>query len=99
MSARGCIEAAKRHLAPTLPPQRRSLEPLSASPGRQQHLGGLNTRRAAPAIDVYDGLGGGCRMDLAAALACPEAQPHLKDKETLKVITPPGGKLVSIVVK
>jgi leucyl-tRNA synthetase len=35
----------------------------------------------------------------AAALACKEAQPYLKEKEILKVIVPPGGKLVSIVVK
>jgi leucyl-tRNA synthetase len=35
----------------------------------------------------------------AAALACKEAQPHLQGKEILKVIVPPGGKLVSVVVK
>jgi leucyl-tRNA synthetase len=34
-----------------------------------------------------------------AALACPEAQPHLAGKEIAKVVLPPGGKLVSIVVK
>ena len=34
-----------------------------------------------------------------AALACPEAQPHLTGKEIVKVVLPPGGKLVSIVVK
>jgi leucyl-tRNA synthetase len=35
----------------------------------------------------------------AAALSCPEAQAHLAGKEIAKVIIPPGGKLVSIVVK
>ena len=35
----------------------------------------------------------------AAALACPEAQVHLTGKEIVKVVLPPGGKLVSIVVK
>jgi leucyl-tRNA synthetase len=35
----------------------------------------------------------------AAALACPEAQHHLEGKEVVKVVVPPGGKLVSIVVK
>ena len=35
----------------------------------------------------------------AAALACPEAQSHLAGKEIVKVVLPPGGKLVSIVVK
>jgi leucyl-tRNA synthetase len=35
----------------------------------------------------------------AAALACAEAQPHLAGKEIVKVGVPPGGKLVSIVVK
>ena len=35
----------------------------------------------------------------AAALACPEAQPYLAGKDILKVVLPPGGKLVSIVVK
>jgi len=35
----------------------------------------------------------------AAALACPEAQAHLAGKEVVKVVVPPGGKLVSIVVK
>ena len=35
----------------------------------------------------------------AAALACPEAQAHLAGKEIVKVVVPPGGKLVSIVVK
>jgi leucyl-tRNA synthetase len=34
----------------------------------------------------------------AAALSCPEAQTHLAGKEIAKVILPPGGKLVSIVV-
>jgi leucyl-tRNA synthetase len=34
-----------------------------------------------------------------AALACPEAQQHLAGKEIVKVVVPPGGKLVSIVVK
>ena len=34
-----------------------------------------------------------------AALACPEAQSHLAGKEIVKVVLPPGGKLVSIVVK
>jgi leucyl-tRNA synthetase len=34
-----------------------------------------------------------------AALACAEAQPHLAGKEIVKVVLPPGGKLVSIVVK
>jgi len=34
-----------------------------------------------------------------AALACPEAQSHLAGKEVVKVVVPPGGKLVSIVVK
>ena len=34
-----------------------------------------------------------------AALACPEAQSHLAGKEVVKVVLPPGGKLVSIVVK
>jgi leucyl-tRNA synthetase len=34
-----------------------------------------------------------------AALACPEAQPYLVGKELLKVVVPPGGKLVSLVVK
>jgi leucyl-tRNA synthetase len=33
------------------------------------------------------------------ALACPEAQAHLAGKEIVKVVLPPGGKLVSIVVK
>jgi leucyl-tRNA synthetase len=35
----------------------------------------------------------------AAALACPEALHHLEGKEIVKVVVPPGGKLVSIVVK
>jgi leucyl-tRNA synthetase len=35
----------------------------------------------------------------AAALACPEAQAYLAGKELVKVVLPPGGKLVSIVVK
>jgi leucyl-tRNA synthetase len=34
-----------------------------------------------------------------AALTCPEAQSHLAGKEIVKVVLPPGGKLVSIVVK
>jgi leucyl-tRNA synthetase len=34
-----------------------------------------------------------------AALACSEAQSHLADKEIVKVIVPPGGKLVSVVVR
>ncbi|MDR3682274.1 MAG: leucine--tRNA ligase [Geothrix sp.] len=34
-----------------------------------------------------------------AALACPEAQSHLAGKEIVKVVLPPGGKLVSIVVR
>jgi leucyl-tRNA synthetase len=34
-----------------------------------------------------------------AALACPEAQPHLVGREILKVIVPPGGRLVSVVAK
>jgi leucyl-tRNA synthetase len=34
-----------------------------------------------------------------AALACAEVQPHLAGKEIVKVVLPPGGKLVSIVVK
>jgi leucyl-tRNA synthetase len=35
----------------------------------------------------------------AAALACPEARNHLDGKDVVKVVVPPGGKLVSIVVK
>jgi leucyl-tRNA synthetase len=35
----------------------------------------------------------------AAALACPEARQHLDGKEVVKVVVPPGGKLVSIVVR
>jgi leucyl-tRNA synthetase len=35
----------------------------------------------------------------AAALACPEAQGHIAGKEIVKVIVPPGGRLVSIVAK
>jgi leucyl-tRNA synthetase len=35
----------------------------------------------------------------AAALACPEARHHLEGREVVKVVVPPGGKLVSIVVK
>ena len=35
----------------------------------------------------------------AAALACEEAQPHLAGKELVKVVVPPGGKLVSLVVR
>jgi leucyl-tRNA synthetase len=34
-----------------------------------------------------------------AALACPEARQHLDGKEVVKVVVPPGGKLVSIVVR
>ena len=34
-----------------------------------------------------------------AALACGEAQQHLEGKTIVKVVVPPGGKLVSIVVK
>jgi len=34
-----------------------------------------------------------------SALACVEAQSHLAGKEIVKVVLPPGGKLVSIVVK
>jgi leucyl-tRNA synthetase len=34
-----------------------------------------------------------------AALACPEAQSHLHGKEIVKVVVPPNGTLVSIVVK
>jgi leucyl-tRNA synthetase len=34
-----------------------------------------------------------------AALACPEARQHLDGKDVVKVVVPPGGKLVSIVVK
>jgi len=34
-----------------------------------------------------------------AALACPDAQSHLAGKEILKVVVPPNGTLVSIVVK
>ena len=34
-----------------------------------------------------------------AALACPEARHHIDGKEIVKVVVPPGGKLVSIVVK
>jgi leucyl-tRNA synthetase len=35
----------------------------------------------------------------AAALTCAEVKPHLEGKEIVKVIVPPGGKLVSIVIK
>jgi len=35
----------------------------------------------------------------AAALACPEARHHLEGREVVKEVVPPGGKLVSIVVK
>jgi leucyl-tRNA synthetase len=35
----------------------------------------------------------------AAALACADAQQHLAGKEIVKVVVPPGGRLVSIVVK
>ena len=38
-------------------------------------------------------------MKLARSVACPEAQPYLAGKELVKVVLPPGGKLVSIVVK
>jgi leucyl-tRNA synthetase len=34
-----------------------------------------------------------------AALACPEAQSYLEGKEIVKVVVPPNGTLVSIVVK
>jgi len=34
-----------------------------------------------------------------AALACPEAQGFLAGKEIVKVVVPPNGTLVSIVVK
>ena len=34
-----------------------------------------------------------------AALSCPTAQPHLADKTIQKIIVPPSGKLISIVVK
>jgi len=34
-----------------------------------------------------------------AALACPEARQHLDGRTIIKVVVPPGGKLVSIVVK
>ncbi|MDP2876172.1 MAG: leucine--tRNA ligase [Holophaga sp.] len=34
-----------------------------------------------------------------AALACPDAQPFLAGKEIIKVVVPPNGTLVSIVVK
>ena len=34
-----------------------------------------------------------------AALACAEVQSHLDGKEILKVVLPPNGKLVNIVVK
>jgi leucyl-tRNA synthetase len=34
-----------------------------------------------------------------AALASPEAQAHIAGKEIVKIVVPPGGKLVSIVVK
>jgi leucyl-tRNA synthetase len=35
----------------------------------------------------------------AAALACREAQGHLAGREIVKVIAPPGGRLVSVVVR
>jgi leucyl-tRNA synthetase len=34
-----------------------------------------------------------------AALACPEARHHIDGREIVKVVVPPGGKLVSVVVK
>jgi leucyl-tRNA synthetase len=34
-----------------------------------------------------------------AALACQDLKPHLEGKEIVKIIVPPGGKLVNIVVK
>jgi leucyl-tRNA synthetase len=34
-----------------------------------------------------------------AALACAEVKPHLEGKEIVKVVLPPNGKLVNIVVK
>jgi leucyl-tRNA synthetase len=34
-----------------------------------------------------------------AALACPEARGHLSGKEIVKVIVPPGGRLVSVVAR
>ncbi|MDE3246594.1 MAG: class I tRNA ligase family protein, partial [Acidobacteriota bacterium] len=34
-----------------------------------------------------------------AALACAEVRPHLDGKEIVKVVLPPNGKLVNIVVK
>ncbi|MBL0210890.1 MAG: leucine--tRNA ligase [Holophagaceae bacterium] len=34
-----------------------------------------------------------------AAMACSEVRPHLDGKEILKVVLPPNGKLVNIVVK
>jgi leucyl-tRNA synthetase len=43
--------------------------------------------------------GAGEEARRAAALACPEAQQHLQGREIVKVVVPPGGKLVSIVVK
>ena len=43
--------------------------------------------------------GAGDEERRAAALACPEARQHLEGKELVKVVLPPGGKLVSIVVK
>ncbi len=35
----------------------------------------------------------------AAALACAEVKPHIDGKEIVKVVLPPNGKLVNIVVK
>ena len=35
----------------------------------------------------------------AAALACADLKPHVEGKEIVKIIVPPGGKLVNIVVK
>jgi leucyl-tRNA synthetase len=35
----------------------------------------------------------------AAAQACADVLPHLEGKEIVKIIVPPGGKLVNIVVK
>ncbi len=34
-----------------------------------------------------------------AALACAEARPHIEGREIVKVVLPPNGKLVNIVVK
>jgi leucyl-tRNA synthetase len=35
----------------------------------------------------------------SAALACQDVKPHLDGKEIVKIILPPGGKLVNVVVK